>query len=326
MANSTLSPKDGDSQTALPNCESSPTVGILLCTYNGAPYLRGQIDSILAQTHKQWNLFVSDDGSTDETVAILNEYQAALGARMTVVEGPKMGFAQNFMSLVRSEIQCDYYAFSDQDDIWLPEKLARSVSALSAFDSEAPSLYCSRTQLVDKKGNSMGFTPLFSKPPAFKNALVQSLAGANTMVINHKARTLLAQTRKDRSIVAHDWLAYLVVSGCGGSIVYDAEPTLLYRQHDSNLIGANDGIRNRMRRFSETLGGRFKEWNEKNLNILKDATLDLTPENHDILIAFDRLRNENIWKRLCLLQQTKLYRQTMFGTLSLYAAVLLNRI
>jgi glycosyltransferase involved in cell wall biosynthesis len=301
-------------------------VGVLLCTYNGDAYLREQLDSFVSQTHRKWRLFVSDDGSTDGTHALLAEYQHRLGDRMTILQGPRKGFAQNFMSLIRNQnIKCGAYAFSDQDDIWLPDKLARSVAALEQ-DTSRPSLYCSRTQLIDTTGQVIGLTPLFAKRPSFKNALVQSLAGANTMLINEAARQLLAETDLNAPIVAHDWLTYMVVSGCGGTVIYDPEPTLLYRQHAGNLIGANAGMASRFKRVSKMLGGRFKIWNEKNLLILSKYSSSLTPENRDLLAQFRKLRSDQLPKRLSALRNAGFYRQTLAGTLSLYAAVILRQV
>lgn len=316
-----------DHRTAPSDLLKPPMVGILLCTYNGETYLKGQIESFIAQSHEHWQLFVSDDGSTDGTGKILQDYQALLGEDMFIFKGPKKGFAQNFMSLIRNKsINCDYYAFSDQDDIWLPDKLERSLAALSNNDQNVPCLYCSRTQLIDSEGNVTGISPSFMQPPSFSNALVQSLAGANTMLINESARELLSRTDLQACVIAHDWLAYLIVSGCGGFIVFDQEPTLLYRQHGANIIGANTGIQNRIRRVSDMLGGMSKYWNEKNLLILRTYSSDLTPENRLTLERFERLRRGNLWARLSLLKKAHLYRQTLAGTLSLYAAVVLNRL
>jgi glycosyltransferase involved in cell wall biosynthesis len=304
-----------------------PTIAILLCTYNGEAYLRSQIESYLSQTYQHWRLYVSDDGSTDGTMTILQEYLTSLGSRMILLNGPKKGFAQNFMSLIRNEeIHYDFYAFSDQDDIWLPEKLARSLAAVAGHEKTKPFLYCSRTRLIDQHGNVLGLTPLFEKLPGFRNALVQSIAGANTMLINETTRRLLARTDQHAAIVAHDWLAYLIVSGCGGTVVYDPEPTLLYRQHGANLIGANTGARNRMRGIREMMAGRFKNWNDKNSLILKTYVSFLTSENRVVLEKFNTLRKSRLLRRILFLREIRLYRQTRAGTVSLYAAIVANKI
>ena len=307
--------------------DQTPLVGILLCTYNGGTFLREQLESFVAQTHKHWRLFVSDDGSTDETLDILQEYRLKLGTQLTLLKGPQKGFAQNFMSLIRNpDVICDTYAFSDQDDIWLADKLARSLGSLESVKGNSPSLYCSRTRLVDTEGRVTGLTPLFRKLPSFKNALVQSLAGANTMMINEPARKLLARTDLDAPIVAHDWLAYLVVAGCGGQVIYDPEPTLLYRQHEDNLIGANTGFRSRLGRIQKMLGGRFRIWNEKNLRVMNAYSSSLTPENRHLLAQFHDLRSHRLLQRLLALRAAGFYRQTVAGTLSLYVAVILHQV
>lgn len=312
---------------ASPTQSAGPLVAILLCTYNGEAYLRDQIESFLAQTHTHWRLFVSDDGSTDGTLSILDSYQNLLGERLVILRGPSKGFAQNFLSLIRHEqVNADAYAFSDQDDIWLPEKLERSLVEAYSLSAPSPFLYCSRTQLIDTYGEITGLTPLFSKRPSFRNALVQSLAGANTMVINESTRQLMARTDQDAAIVAHDWLAYMIVAGCGGSIVYDPIPTLLYRQHADNLIGANTGLRSRMIRIRKMLGGRFKQWNEINLSLMSGYSSDLTAENRWVLEQFNQLRSASLWRRLAALKSAGFYRQTLAGTVSLYAAVILNQV
>lgn len=303
------------------------TVAILLCTFNGGSYLREQLESFLAQTYSHWRLFVSDDGSTDQTLTMLNEYRLKLGSRLVILKGPQRGFAQNFMSLIRNDnIKCDAYAFSDQDDIWLADKLERSLAAIAPLPIHVPSLYCSRTRLIDTGGRVTGLTPLFKKRPSFQNALVQSLAGANTMLINEAARELLARTEVDAPIIAHDWLAYLIVSGCGGTVIYDAEPTLLYRQHAGNLIGANAGLLNRLIRIRKMLGGRFRAWNEKNLVILSKYSSELTPENRRLIAQFEKLRGPRVVQRISSLREGGFYRQTVAGTVSLYAAAVLRQV
>lgn len=302
------------------------TIAILLCTYNGAAYLREQLDSFIAQTHRHWCLWVSDDGSTDGTLQILEDYQRQLGQRMTVLEGPGKGFAQNFISLIRNpQISSDAYAFSDQDDIWMADKLQRSLGALD-MKTAKPMLYCSRTKLIDGNGSPIGYTPLFKKRPSFRNALVQSIAGANTMLINEAARRLLSRTAVDAQVVAHDWLTYLVVSGCGGCVVYDPRPTLLYRQHGGNLIGANNGFISRLTRVRKMLGGRFRTWNEQNISLMRLFVTEFTAENQKTFAQFTQLRDGSLLHRVSALRASGLYRQTLAGTLSLHAAVILRRV
>ncbi|WP_438280377.1 glycosyltransferase family 2 protein [Pseudomonas alabamensis] len=299
-----------------------------MCTYNGAAFLSEQLESFVSQSFGNWVLYVSDDGSTDGTRAILSNYQKRWGAeRLHVFDGPRQGFAKNFISLLkRPEVEARCYAFSDQDDVWFADKLERSVARLVTLPAEKPALYCSRTQLVDDQRHVTGYSPLFLKPPSFQNALVQSLAGANTMVINQAACDVLRQLPAHANIVAHDWLAYLLVTGCGGNAFYDPQPTLEYRQHGGNVIGANNSVRDRLKRISKMLSGRFVAWNDANVDILRALSPLLTPDNRFILASFGRGRKAGLVARLLALRRAGVYRQTPAGNFTLLIAALLARI
>ncbi|WP_103735762.1 glycosyltransferase family 2 protein [Pseudomonas syringae] len=312
----------------LSEASGRPRVAILMCTYNGAAYLREQLESFFAQTFRNWVLYVSDDASTDDTVDILSDYQARWGReRLVIFSGPCKGFAENFVSLVqRPEIDADYFAFSDQDDVWFSDKLERSVGRLELLKPDTPALYCSRTRLVDADLKVIGVSPLFKKTPSFKNALVQSLAGANTMLINQATRGLLAKLPEHAPLIAHDWLTYLLVTGCGGQVFYDADPCLYYRQHHGNLIGANASTRERLIRFRKMLSGRFAEWNDANVAILKDMECVLTEESRHVLGYFESGRRQRLFKRVFTLRKAGIYRQTVQGNLSLILAACLGRV
>lgn len=302
-------------------------IAILLCTYNGSNYLREQLDSFITQNHRNWVVYASDDGSTDGTLDILYEYQCKLGNQLIILDGPRQGFARNFVSLIQHPlVDGDYFAFSDQDDIWFEDKLSRSLTALQSERQGIAALYCSRTQYVDASGKPLGYSPLFSKPPSFRNALVQSLAGANTMLINRWTRELLATTAADARIVAHDWLTYLLVSSYQGVIVYDPVPTLLYRQHSGNLIGSNSGVSRKFVRLINALRGSFCEWNEMNLQILSEHKTSLCQENQQILEQYACARTSPLVERMRLLGNSGVYRQTLAGNLSLLAAAILNKL
>lgn len=305
---------------------SSAKVAILLCTYNGSRFLGEQLESFVRQTHKNWVAYASDDGSSDDTLLLLSKYQLMLGKdRLILLNGPREGFARNFLSLVKNRsITADYFAFSDQDDIWFEDKLERSIA--NATVTNIPTLYCSRTRLISADRQVQGYSPLFSAAPAFANALVQSIAGANTMLINSQARELLAQTPDDAVIVAHDWLTYLLVTGCGGTVFYDPQPTLDYRQHSENLIGANNGMRDRLVRLAKMWTGRFSEWSTQNLLVLNSFEQKMTPQSQRTMEQFAKARQSSFFARLYLMKKSGIYRQTLPGNISLFIAACLNRI
>ena len=134
-----------------------PSIAILLCTYNGARFLPAQLASLAHQSFTNWRLFVSDDGSSDETLAIVSEYKDRLGtAPVAVRNGPRQGFVKNFLSLACDpSLAFDYYAYCDQDDVWEPDKLARAVERLSSRPAHIPAMYCSRTMLIDERGSNL---------------------------------------------------------------------------------------------------------------------------------------------------------------------------
>ncbi len=306
----------------------SKKVAILLCTYNGERFLREQLDSFASQTYRNWSIHVSDDGSTDSTLEILEEYKSQLGeGKLFISHGPRQGFAKNFLSLIKNrEIIADYFAFSDQDDVWLDDKLSRSIAKIPRVPLNKPHLYCSRTRLVNSDLALLGFSPSFKMRPCFENSLVQSLAGANTMLINNATRDLMCRVADDAPVVAHDWLVYQLVTGCGGDVVFDQIPTLLYRQHEANLIGANATFRNQVIRILKMLTGRFSEWSTLNLIVLDSVRMELTENNRLILERFEAARKSGLLSRLRLMLKSGVYRQTIKGNISLIAAAILNKI
>lgn len=303
-------------------------VAILLCTYNGSKYIKKQIDSIISQTVNEWVIFASDDGSTDDTLEILNEYQIKLGSeRFCIIKGPGKGFAWNFISLLESSgDEFDYYAFCDQDDEWMPEKLAAGISNLNGYSQELPSLYCSRTQLVDENNNDIGLSPLFEKPPSFKNALIQSIAGGNTMMLNRQARKLIIKTPRYDRVISHDWWVYIIITAVGGKVFYDPIPNIKYRQHTGNIVGSNLGWLARLKRVAGLLDGHFKTWIDANIYALKKLNLDLTSDNRNVLNDFEMARTSRLYKRVKIFLKLGLYRQTFFGTLGLFVAILLKKL
>lgn len=297
-------------------------VAILMCTYNGAEYLQEQLDSIEAQAYRNWYLYVSDDGSQDSTQDILRTFEAKTD-RLRVIQGPRNGFCQNFLSLIcDSSIQADYYALSDQDDIWHEDKLLHAVRVLSDIPCETPALYCSRTSLVNERNIEIGLSPLFRRTPDFRNALIQNIGSGNTMVFNHAARKLVLKAGSGIDPVVHDWFLYMVVTGCGGIVIYDPVPCLRYRQHAANLIGANTGFVAQMKRFGLMLSGMHRQWNTRNLGALSGLREKLTPENCYIYDKFSRFRNASLWDRFVGLYRTGLYRQTVGGNITLWLAAL----
>lgn len=325
MSESRIANRPTTSQTGDP---VNQRIAILLCTYQGETYLAEQLDSFAAQTYTHWELWASDDGSRDSTAQILESYQRLWApGQLTIRSGPQKGFVANFMSLLCSpDLNADYYAMSDQDDIWHADKLQRAVDWLRQIPEDIPALYCTRTELIDEAGHTLGYSPLFRRPPSFANALVQNVAGGNTMVINNAARALLLEAGADLNVIAHDWWVYIVVSACGGRVHYDSQPSLRYRQHGANLIGANAGLAARLQRIRMLFRGHLKAWTDQHVIALAPLLPKLTPANRRIYDRFVSARQRSLLPRVVGIKCSGIYRQTTLGNLGLLAAAISNRI
>lgn len=307
---------------------SQKSVAILMGAYNGSNYLAQQLDSLAAQSHENWRLIVSDDGSSDETLEIVKQYQAAWGAdKVEIRQGPKTGFAQNFLSMACDPaIKADYYAFCDQDDVWLPEKLQVAVDYLDAVENdEKPRVYCGRTAYVRDNLKVYSYSPEFIFPRTFRNALIQSIAGGNTMVFNQATKTLLEKVGPVPT-PSHDWWLYQLVSGAAGSVYYDPRPYILYRQHANSLVGGNASFWERIKRARMLVQGRFRTFSDQNIECLRIAFPHITSSAQEKVELFCKMRDARLKDRLRLIEVCGLYRQTWRGTISLILAALLKKI
>jgi glycosyltransferase involved in cell wall biosynthesis len=301
----------------------TPEVVILLGIHNGAPWLRAQLDSFASQQGVRWRLIASDDRSSDDSAKIIQAFAADHpGHAIKLVPGPGQGAAQNFLHLLRQVPPgTAFAALSDQDDVWLPSKLARATERLAALPAERPALYCGRTVICDESLRRLGLSPLFTRPPSFRNALTQSIGGGNTMVLNRAAIALArAAAAEAGAIVMHDWWLYQLVSGAGGSVIYDPEPQILYRQHGRNQIGSNDSAGARLRRLRMVARGTLRDWNATNIAALRTSAHRLTAENHTLLEDFAEARAAPFPGRLLAFRRLGLYRQTRGGELTYWCA------
>lgn len=248
-----------------------------MSTYNGEKYLREQIDSILNQQYKEITLLIRDDGSTDGTVNILKEY-ADKYANVIYYTGENLGVQKSFFHLMKkADEKVDYYAFSDQDDVWLPEKIKRAVGKIeieekrnkeignvyqSNKSTEKPFLYVSKTKLVNEQLEEIPVKiRKYTVVPNFGNALVENICTGCTAVFN-KALLELVNRRTPEFTIMHDWWMYLVAVAFG-TVVYDTEPGILYRQHKGNKVGMKGTwygeLQNRIRNFRKSNGTLEKQ-------------------------------------------------------------------
>jgi glycosyltransferase involved in cell wall biosynthesis len=226
-------------------------VRILISSYNGGRFLPQQLTSLLRQTYQPEIILIRDDGSTDDTLNILQEFTKRY-ANIQLHIGQHIGLFPSFMKLLDiASDDVDYVAFCDQDDVWLETRLERALNILSEYASDKPLGYCCRLKVVDEALNPIGVSRLPRRSPDFANALVENIATGCTQVFNQTARQLIVKNQPDWSqIPTHDWWAYQVITAFG-EMIYDPEPQVLYRQHCGNAIGMKaNRLQARLRRFA----------------------------------------------------------------------------
>ena len=219
---------------------SRPEVAILLSTFNGGRFLGAQLDSLVRQTRSDWELCWRDDGSDDDTVSLMQAFMDGSGhgrCRRGDEDERRLGITASFMQLLRTAPPSPCIAFADQDDVWLPEKLARGADRLAAVAPDLPALYCARQILVDAALRTLRLSSTVSEEPSFPASLTQNVATGCTVMLNQAAVRLIASSAPPPGSL-HDWWCYLVVSAWGGPILVDPVPTVLYRQHRLNAVGA----------------------------------------------------------------------------------------
>ncbi len=304
-------------------CSVTPRTTILLATRNGERFLAAQLRSIREQIGSTLDLICSDDGSTDGTPAILREFAEAVYHEIAVelVEGPGQGFCANFRRLV---FGCrdpgDQVAFCDQDDIWDRTKLASAWETLSTMPHDVPAVWCGRTRIITEVDQKIGWSPLFKRPPTFRNALVQSIAGGNTMVMNRAAFGLVQRSLEVGVPVSHDWWVYKIVTGAGGRVVYVPDSGVSYRMHPGNLIGPNQSWRARWVRLKMIAQGRFRDWNATNLKLLSRCRHLMVDESLEVLDRFKRAHDAAGPRGLPDLAASGVHRQRMSSTILMYGA------
>ena len=228
---------------------------ILLSTYNGDKFLVQQLESILAQSGVNIHLIVRDDGSSDGTLHILRQYIPRFCKDSTIIEGENIGWKKSFFELIKVAAahyrNYDFFAFADQDDIWMPEKISRAIESIES-SGNGIRLYCSNL-FYYKDGINHGL--IRNKADySYKNCLIRNYATGCTAVFNKKLLETMAQEQPEIEL-PHDYFAYLIAALCG-KVIIDHQSFILYRQHDNNQIGCETSF--------------FKRWKRRLISI-KDA-------------------------------------------------------
>jgi len=302
----------------------TPTVDVLLATFNGARFLPEQLESLERQTHSDWRLIVRDDGSTDRSVAIVNAFAERHRERVQVLfdNRGRLGSCGNFAALLEAS-DAPYFMFCDQDDWWLPHKIADLLSTLRAVaarrGAETPLLVHSDLILVDNElrvlHRSFWRYSRLLDPAAVRRPgrvmiqnYVTGCASIGNAALRRAALPIPAEAR------VHDWWVALVAAILG-EIAEHKVPTMLYRQHSGNEIGAKPAhLLDTIGRLIRTRGAAIREVRlsvEKSQDqaaaFAKAHKPALGAEAERILLEFSSLRDSGFWRRKSFLFRSHLW-------------------
>ncbi|MFZ2531858.1 MAG: glycosyltransferase family 2 protein [Streptococcus suis] len=293
-------------------------VNILMSTYNGQQFLAEQISSIQEQSYTDWTLFIRDDGSSDNTKEILKDFEHQ-DSRIHLIDSDKsdnLGVIKSFHKLVNHD-RADYYFFSDQDDVWLPNKLELSLKEAQNYLADLPLMVYMDLKVVNQDLEIMTESMVKSQSHHANTELVQELT-ENTVtggvaMINHALAEMWQETD---DILMHDWYLALLASAFGNLVFID-QPGELYRQHSDNVLGAR------------TLSKRFKKWIRPHIlfavywDLIKNSQkqarhllqMPLSQSNRELIEAFVTIMDKPMLERFRILRKYGLRKNKAFHTL-----------
>ena len=190
---------------------SDKKVAVIMSTYNGEKFVAEQIESILDQTYSNIEIVIRDDGSKDNTVNILKEYSKKYN-NIKLYEGENIGFIKSFFELLKLA-EADYYAYADQDDVWLPNKIKLAVKSLEKLDNTKPNMAFGNSDYYDENMKFLSKGPR-NKKYNFLTALFSCVTQGMTMTVNKKTRDMIVENMP-KSCFFHDWWTYLLCMGLG---------------------------------------------------------------------------------------------------------------
>lgn len=273
------------------NKKKMPEVCVLLSAYNGEKYIGEQIDSILAQTYGNIRLYVRDDGSADGTADILREYERE--GKLRCIRGENKGFIDSFFELLKICGDAEYYAWCDQDDVWLPEKIERAVKVLEENKGaeELPMLYFSDYDYYDENMDFQGHGLDYRRGPSFANSLMDCISLGFTSVFNRRAREKMAEHIPKYSC-GHDWWTYMLCAAFG-KVIYDRGQYMVkYRRLEKSVSpGGKNFIELQVWRFQKFfLNGYFEKIRMQLREFAFLYGKELKPEDRKVLWLFIRKR------------------------------------
>ena len=292
---------------------------ILLSTYNGGAHLEAQLQSLIEQQGVEYFILVRDDGSTDATHEILDRWQAQ--GKLTWYAGENIKPCASFMHLLRHAPNAEHYAFCDQDDIWMSDKLAAAMPHLGG-NPQQPALYFSSQHIVDSELRPITQHTLHHSP-SFRRSVTNHIASGCTMVFNHSLRTAVLR-HTPQQIYMHDSWIYKVCMAVGGRAYADPNAYILYRQHNSNAVGAA------IKEKSGIIGTLIKvirlhnhALRDEALELYEGYAADLNKSDRAFVRSLSRY-HRHLPSKLQLLLNPRCVRETIKGELYYRTTILFN--
>lgn len=319
--------KLGEKQQMLKEINSKK-VQILLSTYNGEKYLNELLDSLLSQSYKSIEILIRDDGSNDGTIKILKQYEKL--SNITVLLGENIGVKNSFFKLLEiADKSFGYYAFCDQDDVWLRDKIKSAVELLESEDKDIPLLYFSKKTIVDEQLNFIGYTIIPRRKLSINNAIIENIASGCTMVINKQLRNKLIGKIPKYTNMHDNWM--YKVAAAFGKIIFDKNSYMLYRQHENNVIGEEKRFLKRwIHKIFMDNKVRIKE-RKATIHIIIQAKEfydiyydDLSETNRKLIEDFIN-KPKSIFKRLIYVLKGKWYKQRVIDNVVFKTLVVLRK-
>lgn len=267
-------------------------ITVLLSTYNGEKFLDKQLESIINQvTDKTINILVRDDGSTDNTIAILNKWKKKIN--IDIIHGENIGVIESFNLLINKAPKSDFYALCDQDDIWFANKIESALDKLQEEDMRnVPSLYFSNATLIDEFERPLGMNINSDRMQlSLEKAMVCNPALGCTMIFNHSALQLINSVQIKKSPMHDKTILFLCL--LVGRVIYDKNPTIYYRQHSNNVMGRKKSLRKKIKQS-------YRLW-------IKADGCTIVEFSEELLVKLDGVINQ---KQIEILSQFKDYKKS----------------
>lgn len=294
---------------------------VLMSTYNGGKYILAQIESILSQENVDVELLIRDDGSTDETIDIINRLSTKYSKKISVIIGKNLGYENSFLQLLFNAKNADFYAFADQDDVWDANKLSVAIHKLTEFQ-QTPALYYSNVRVTNAQ---LQYSHELEHRGYNKKAckLLNSGAMGCTIVLNKELLVILQKYQPQKKWPHDYWI--MTVALYVGIVYYDSSSHMSYRQHSKNVTGGDIKLQHKLVKLMQGLKGYYKnKWSYLAYELLNGFSEYISADDK-IILEYFRDYQKNILYKINLLTKSSITKNNIIKDFFLELSILLNK-